>query len=223
MSAALDSDYRTLAVEPLTPQIGAELTGFKMSGALPQEQIDEIRRALLEWKVIFFRDQDVAVEDHVAFGRRFGELEVHPFTPNREDHPEVVVLHNDEQSKFGVNFWHSDVTWRQEPSLGSILRARIVPAVGGDTPFADRHAAYEVLDDATREVLPASHGGLLMGALDEALDKEIFQFHADLAHQFVLPQVDQASCPGLLVADLAVRFQNNPVADIGFRFQLFEH
>ena len=64
--------YRTIGVEPLTPSIGAEISGFKMSGDLPEEQIAEIRAALLEWKVIFFRDQDVEVAEHVAFGRRFG-------------------------------------------------------------------------------------------------------------------------------------------------------
>ena len=84
---------------------------------------------LLEWKVIFFRDQDVSVDEHVAFGARFGELEIHPFTPNLESHPEVVVIHHGPESKRGQNNWHSDVTWRLEPSLGSILRARIVPPV----------------------------------------------------------------------------------------------
>jgi taurine dioxygenase len=145
------SAYRTIGVEPLTPSIGAEVSGFKMSGDLPEEQIIEIREALLEWKVIFFRDQDVEVSDHVAFGRRFGELEIHPFTPNRDDYPEVIVIHHDENSKIGENQWHSDVTWRREPSLGSILRARIVPPVGGDTLFADMISAYENLSEALRE------------------------------------------------------------------------
>ena len=143
--------YRTIGVEPLTPSIGAEISGFKMSGDLPEEQIAEIRAALLEWKVIFFRDQDVEVAEHVAFGRRFGELEIHPFTPNRDDYPEVIVIHHDEKSKQGQNQWHSDVTWRQEPSLGSILRARTVPPVGGDTLFADMMAAYENLSEELRE------------------------------------------------------------------------
>ena len=143
--------YRTIGVEPITPSIGAEISGFKMSGDLPEEQISEIRAALLQWKVIFFRDQDVEVAEHVAFGRRFGELEIHPFTPNREDFPEVIVIHHDEKSKIGENQWHSDVTWRQEPSLGSILRARVIPPVGGDTLFADMISAYESLPEGLRE------------------------------------------------------------------------
>jgi taurine dioxygenase len=157
MSTAVDLSrqpqrrFATITVEPLSPTIGAEIAGVRMSGDVSDEQIAEIRQALLDWKVIFFRDQDVEVAEHVAFGRKFGELEIHPFTPNREDHPEVVVIHHDENSKRGQNRWHSDVTWRQEPSLGSILRGREIPPVGGDTLFADMYAAYEGLPEAIRE------------------------------------------------------------------------
>jgi len=151
MSAAVQTEFETISIHPLSPTVGAEIGGFKMSGDLPDEQIAEIRQALLDWKVIFFRDQDGSVAEHVAFGRRFGELEIHPFTPNREDFPEVVIIHHDEKSKYGQNNWHSDVTWRQEPSLGSILRGKIIPDVGGDTLFADMYAAYEGLSDKTKE------------------------------------------------------------------------
>lgn len=156
-AAATTAEYQnafdTISVRPLTPTIGAEIGGLRMSGEVPDEQIAEIRQALLDWKVIFFRDQDVAIEEHVAFGRKFGELEVHPFTPNREDHPEVVVIHHDERSTSGQNDWHSDVTWRLEPSLGSILRGRMIPAVGGDTLFSDMYAAYEGLPDDVKETI----------------------------------------------------------------------
>jgi taurine dioxygenase len=151
MSAAVQTEFETISIAPLTPSVGAEIGGVKMSGDLPDEQIAEIRQALLDWKVIFFRDQDGSVAEHVAFGRRFGELEIHPFTPNREDFPEVVIIHHGEDSKYGQNGWHSDVTWRQEPSLGSILRGKIIPDVGGDTLFADMYAAYDGLSDRTKE------------------------------------------------------------------------
>ena len=157
MSAAIETDYQTIHVEPLSPSVGAEIGGVRMSADVAPEQVAEIRRALLDWKVIFFRDQDVSVAEHVAFGRHFGELEIHPFTPNRKDHPEVVVIHHDENSKQGQNQWHSDVTWRLEPSLGSILRARIVPPVGGDTLFADMFAAYDGLSDEVKEKLDGAH------------------------------------------------------------------
>lgn len=151
MSEALDHAYSNIEVEPLTPTVGAEIRGVRMSGDLADEVVAEVRQALLDWKVIFFRDQDVSVDDHVAFGARFGELEIHPFTPNLDTHPEVVVIHHGPKSRRGQNNWHSDVTWRLEPSLGSILRARIVPPVGGDTLFADMIAAYEGLSDEIKE------------------------------------------------------------------------
>ena len=152
-AAVTQSQFETISVSPLSPTIGAEIGGVRMSGEVPDEQTAEIRQALLDWKVIFFRDQDVDISEHVAFGRKFGELEIHPFTPNREDHPEVVVIHHDEKSKSGENSWHSDVTWRQEPSLGSILRGKFIPAVGGDTLFADMYAAYDGLSDETKETI----------------------------------------------------------------------
>jgi len=146
MAAPAIDDYQTLSVQPLTPTIGAEIGGVRMNGDVSPEQVEEIRRALLDWKVIFFRDQDVTRDEHVAFGRLFGELEVHPFTPNHPDHPEIVVIHHDENSKRGQNDWHSDVTWRLEPSDGII-----VPPVGGDTLFADMNAAWEGLSDEVKE------------------------------------------------------------------------
>ncbi len=153
MAEALEtrSEYETIELEPQSPTIGALISGVRMGADVPAEQVAEIRRALLEWKVVFFRDQDVPIEEHVAFGRHFGELEIHPFTPNHPEHPEIVVIHHGPESKRGQNDWHSDVTWRLEPSLGSILRARIVPPVGGDTLFADMVQAYEDLTDEVKE------------------------------------------------------------------------
>jgi taurine dioxygenase len=151
MSVALDRKYQTIHVEPMSPTVGAEISGFRMTGALPGEQIAELRQALLDWKVIFFRDQDVSIEEHIAFGQRFGELEIHPFGKNLEGHPEVLVIHHGRDSKGGENVWHSDVTWRQKPSLGSILRAKILPRVGGDTLFCDMVSAYEGLSDDLKE------------------------------------------------------------------------
>jgi taurine dioxygenase len=150
-AAEMQRDFETISVHPMTPTIGAEISGVRMSGEVSVEQVAEIRRALLDWKVIFFRDQDVEIAEHVEFGRKFGELEVHPFTPNRTDHPEVVVIHHDETSKTGENTWHSDVTWRIEPSLGSILRGKMIPEIGGDTLFADMYAAYDGLMDEVKE------------------------------------------------------------------------
>jgi len=134
----------------LTPCIGTEVLGIDLAADIDQSTIDWLSDLLVERKVLFFRDQHISVEEHVGFARRFGELEVHPFTPNKASHPEVIELHNDREHPPRINIWHSDVTWRQAPSLGSILRARTLPEVGGDTLFANMEAAYEALDEATR-------------------------------------------------------------------------
>ena len=123
---------------------------------LSQEEKDHIYNALLTYKVIFFRDQDISTEQHMRFGQYFGELEIHPFAPlgtNREDHPEVLRITHNEDNKPKENAWHSDVTWRMEPSLGSILRMVETPSVGGDTLFANMEAAYENLPDEIKEKL----------------------------------------------------------------------
>jgi len=140
----------TLAIDPLTATIGAEIGGVDLAGDLSDDIVAELRRALLEWKVVFFRDQhDLDRDRHVAFGRRFGELEVHPLTPRDQDRPEVFVLPAGGKNR-APDVWHSDVTWRPEPSLGSILRAVELPPIGGDTLWADMGAAYDLLDDTVR-------------------------------------------------------------------------
>lgn len=134
----------------LSPVIGTEVLGIDLRESPDDDVIQWLYDLLVERKVIFFRDQDISQEQHVAFARRFGELEVHPFTTNDQTHPEIIHLDNDRDNPPYINIWHSDVTWRVEPSLGSILRAVEVPAVGGDTLFANMEAAYNGLDDATR-------------------------------------------------------------------------
>ncbi|MEN8180980.1 MAG: TauD/TfdA family dioxygenase [Myxococcota bacterium] len=142
--------YQRIELRPLSPTIGAEVHGVDL-GKLDDEAFDEIRRAHLDYKVLFFRDQAIDTEQHVELARRFGELEVHPFLPHVEGFPEVICFAKDEETVGVENIWHSDVTWREEPSLGSVLRAREVPAVGGDTLFSDMVAAYEGLDEPVQE------------------------------------------------------------------------
>ena len=140
-----------LGLEPLTATIGAEVAGVDLADDLGDDVIDEIRDALLEWKVLFFREQQrLDRARHVAFGRRFGDLEVHPITPKDQEQPEVFVIPAGGKFRAPDN-WHSDVTWRPEPSLGSILRAIELPPLGGDTLWADMAKAYDLLDDETKE------------------------------------------------------------------------
>ncbi|HZN15910.1 MAG TPA: TauD/TfdA family dioxygenase [Acidimicrobiales bacterium] len=139
-----------LDVQPLTATIGAEIGGVDLADELPDATVSALRDALLAWKVIFFRDQKLDRDSHIAFGRRFGDLEVHPLTPKGQEHPEVFVIPAGGEFR-APDTWHSDVTWRPEPSMGSILRAVELPPLGGDTLWADMGAAYDLLDDATKE------------------------------------------------------------------------
>jgi len=139
-----------LTILPMTPTIGAEIEGIDLSRPLAASTVSALRQALLDWKVLFFRDQNITTEQHLAFARCFGELEVHPFAPHKPDHPEVLAITHDDKSRGRENTWHSDVTWRVEPSLGSVLRAIEVPPVGGDTLFSDMYAAYEGLKDEVK-------------------------------------------------------------------------
>ncbi len=134
-----------ITITPRSPTIGAEIDGVDLSGELSDDTIGVIRQALLDYKVVFFRDQDITTDQHLAFGRRFGELEVHPFAINKPDYPEVLAITHDADNPGRENTWHSDVTWRLQPSLGSILRCIECPSVGGDTLFADMYAAYDGL------------------------------------------------------------------------------
>lgn len=142
----------TMTVSAITPAIGAEIGNVDLRRATG-EDIAAIRAALLEHKVVFFRDQTLSQEEHIAFARQFGDLEIHPATPKSQANPEVLHIAHGPDSKGKENFWHSDVTWRERPSLGSILKAVEVPAVGGDTLFANMVVAYELLPDSVREMI----------------------------------------------------------------------
>ena len=146
-------------VRPLTAALGAEIHGVALN-SLGDAGLAELRKHWLDHKVLFFRVQDLTIEEHVAFGRRFGELECHPFAPDLPEHPEIVHITSTRERPYAANTWHSDVTWRKAPSLGSILRARVIPPVGGDTCFANAALAYERLRPEWKERiegLSASH------------------------------------------------------------------
>ena len=141
-----DASYDHLTVTPLTPVIGAEVDGIDLREPLDPAVFDELHRALLEWKVLFFRQQHLSSEQHRSFARLWGELEVHPFLPAGAA-PEVVRFEKGADQKGYENIWHSDVSWREIPSLGSVLRCLECPAVGGDTLWADMAVAYDGLPD----------------------------------------------------------------------------
>lgn len=146
--------YRHIEVEPLTPTIGATLHGVDLAGPLSDDAFEEIHAAWMAHQVVFLRDQHITPEQHLAFGRRFGELHIHPAAPYMHGNPELMTIHTDKDS-FRQNGagWHSDVSADEEPPLGSILHLETVPSRGGDTLFASMYAAYDALSERMRAFL----------------------------------------------------------------------
>ena len=155
--------YETISVDKLTPIIGAEIAGIDLSTPLSNRQQDEVHRALAENSVIFFRDQHITPSQHLAFGRLFGELHLHPAAPHEPGLPELMVIHADKDSpRANGEGWHTDVSCDVEPPMGSILYIKQCPPKGGDTLFASMYAAYEALSDRMKaylEGMTAIHDG----------------------------------------------------------------
>tara|TARA_B100001564_G_scaffold356437_1_gene370603 strand:+ start:573 stop:1400 length:828 start_codon:yes stop_codon:yes gene_type:complete len=138
-----------MEIKKLTEHIGAEISEIRID-SLEQSEVDEIKEAWLAHKVLVFRNQPISVEAHIAFGEHFGELEIHPFADNLENYPEIIVLEaggeSPRQNYNAAQDWHIDVSFREKPPMGSILRGKAIPEYGGDTHFANAAAAYEKLD-----------------------------------------------------------------------------
>jgi taurine dioxygenase len=161
--AVAAAPYQAITVERLTPLIGAEIGGVDLSRPLSAAQQDEIHRALAESLVLFFRDQEITPEQHLAFGRLFGDLHIHPAAPHEPGHPELMIIRTEANSqRANGEGWHSDVSCEEEPPMGSILYLKECPQWGGDTLFANTYAAYDALSDRMKayvEGLTAIHDG----------------------------------------------------------------
>ena len=146
--------YARIEVKPIAGALGAEIHGVDLA-TLDDETFAEIRDAFHAHSVVFFRDQQMTPEQHLAFARRFGALDVHPFAKGLDDHPEVLPVikeASDQAGNFGGT-WHSDVTFYERPALGSVLYALEAPDHGGDTMFANMYLAYEALSDGMKRML----------------------------------------------------------------------
>tara|TARA_A100001037_G_scaffold305424_1_gene345568 strand:- start:1657 stop:2598 length:942 start_codon:yes stop_codon:yes gene_type:complete len=147
-------------IKRVSPALGAEILNVDLREDLLDDTIAQIRKALVENSLVLIRDQDITPEQHVAFSRRFGKLEIHVLTEYLlKGHKEILVLSNLKKNsklfgRAGVgNYWHSDLQYMPKPSLGSILRAHEVPEIGGDTMFANQFLAYDALSDGMKELL----------------------------------------------------------------------
>src|SRR3954447_1337613 len=161
-AAALGLDIR-----PMAGHIGAEILGVDLAAPISAEVLAAIRSTLLQWKVIFFRDQDITQEQHIAFGRLFGEVTpAHPTLPAMfPEHPEILLLDNEQyglkdgvpEGKLIESRWHTDVTFVVNPPMGSILRGVVVPEYGGDTQWINLIAAYRYLSEPIRTMIDGLH------------------------------------------------------------------
>lgn len=141
-------------IRKLAGNIGAEILGIDLSRDLPKETVAALRKAWLDNQVIFFRDQDLPPDRFLAFAKCFGETQPYPFVKGLEDFPEVIAIAKLEHEK--VNFggvWHSDTTYLERPPMASMLVAREVPPMGGDTMWANGYLAYETLSDGLKKTL----------------------------------------------------------------------
>ena len=141
-------------IQPISAALGAEIHGVDLAGELSEAGFGEIRAALWRHGVIFFRDQDLTPEQHLAFARRWGEINVNRFFQAVEGYPMIAEVRKEPHQAHNIGGdWHTDHSYDQVPALGSVLYAREVPELGGDTLFASMAKAYEALSDGLKATL----------------------------------------------------------------------
>ena len=155
------TNYRHLTVNPISGALGAEIQGVDLSKPMSDDAFEEVRNALHENLVIFFRGQALTPEQHIAFSRRFGELLEVPFVRALEGHPAILPVMKGKAEKTKRNFgglWHTDMSYSEIPPMGSALYGRIIPPFGGDTMWANMYKAYDSLSDGLKQILDKLQG-----------------------------------------------------------------
>ena len=140
-------------VKLLAGVIGAEIQGLDLTQPMTETIGQEINDLLLEHQVIFFRDQAIGPEQHLAIASIFGPLDTHPAYRTIEGYPEIMILESTPEVPSKIDTWHSDMTFRKNPPIGTVLRSRIVPPKGGDTLFSSMTATYDALSDPMKKFL----------------------------------------------------------------------
>lgn len=169
-----------IEVSAVTAVVGAEVSGVDLRKPLDAAAKKTIDEALIQYGVLFFREQDISPEEQLGFARQMGEIQIPAFVPKHTTNPELIVLDQVSPRGEGADQWHSDNTFMPEPPMGSILKAVLLPQVGGDTCFANMHAAYDALSPKMKALvddLEAVHD------ITKPLQKAIASGHstADLA------------------------------------------
>lgn len=140
-------------VKPIAGALGAELHGIDLTKEMTPEVLAEIKRLLVEHQVIFFREQDISPAQHKQLAESLGPLQTHPAYGTVEGFPEITILESTPKKQTKIEAWHTDMTFRQHPPLGSVLRSKVVPAKGGDTLWSSMTAAYDTLSPAMQTFL----------------------------------------------------------------------
>jgi taurine dioxygenase len=192
---------RSIEVVPMTATIGAELRHISLAEASRDEELfAELRSLLLKYKVLFLRDQDITRAQHVALAERFGPLEDHPVAGSDPDHPGLVRIYKDLDSKpeHYENAFHCDATWREVPPLGSVLRCVETPPVGGDTIWVNMAEAYRRLPEPVKQQiagLRARHSieASFGAAMPDEKRRELHERFPDAEHPVVRrhPETDE--------------------------------
>jgi len=151
-SAAVLQSEAEIRVRPINGFIGAEIEGVDLRRPLSPAQFKIVHDAFVNYEVIVLRNQDITVDQQMAFGALFGELSIHPFSPNLPDKPEVIILdYSADNPPALTDIWHVDETFREAPPMATILRGKVVPETGGDTLFASMSAAYRGLSERMKQ------------------------------------------------------------------------
>ncbi|NCF36745.1 MAG: TauD/TfdA family dioxygenase [Gammaproteobacteria bacterium] len=150
----MSTDFKTITASPVSPALGAEISGVDIAAGVDEEQFAELRQAYVDYGVIFLREQDITPDQHIEFARRWGDINVNRFFQAVATHPMIAEVRKEADQKANIgSSWHTDHSYDQVPAMGSILYAREVPSVGGDTLFASMYSAYDALSDGLKKML----------------------------------------------------------------------
>ena len=154
----MTTQYKTIKVTALSRFVGAEVSGVEIAGGLSDPQFLELRQAFVKHGVIFIRNQNLTPDQHIEFAKRWGKISVNRFFRAVDSHPVIAEVRKEVHQKTNIgSTWHTDHSYDQVPAMGSILYARAVPKMGGDTLFSSMYAAYEALSDGMKNTLLRMH------------------------------------------------------------------
>ena len=162
LTSEVDAPSQHFEVRPFPAPVGAEILGLDISKPIGAEDFARIHKAHLDHHVLVFRNQQITPQEHIDFSRRYRPLEIHVLHQYKlKNHPEILIVSNIKENGEPIGlgdagvYWHSDISYKPKPSLGSLLHAQELPSEGGDTLFADQHLAWESLSpELQQRILP---------------------------------------------------------------------